>query len=219
MPGWHGKITPSNPEGGNLTDRLDAVWTFLRLRLSQHLQVESSIGPHCMLCRLGSAADNRLNTPCTHGRGEGEVDPEGNAVENAAAQTNVVELPVECTDCQPECCEPGCGKHGRSTSKRNKNGVVGPTSFCSKHLHAHLTTNEKVLGPELKEGAGGKRQFVCRACEPRVGQVQHRKGGCATCEETTNFKKDLRACLSSAAPLCSESKRVDLEVCASINKP
>jgi len=64
---------PGSPAGADLKRRLQRLWKFIRLELPQHFQFLSGVGAHCLNLRLGSLADDRLNTPCTHGRSDGQT--------------------------------------------------------------------------------------------------------------------------------------------------
>lgn len=46
--------------------RLNRLWDFIRLELHLHMEEQSPIAAHCTRLHLGSLAEPRFNTPCTH---------------------------------------------------------------------------------------------------------------------------------------------------------
>jgi hypothetical protein len=192
LPCWVAEKEPGSEGGADLSNRLQELWAFLRLRLGRHVSVTSGVGQHCLQCRLGSCADARLNNVCEHPRKDGALvtpPPEDNAVD-------------------PKCGAEGCDVSGAATRGKGvkpswRSCAYCPTSFCRKHLKEHLTTNEAELGPELRQTVqeGGARTFVCVDCQSKVDECSHSRAGCASCEETSNFQLDLRK--NVAKPLVS----------------
>jgi hypothetical protein len=54
------------PSGIGMTARLKRLWDFIRLELHLHMEEQSPIAAHCTRMHLGSLAEPRFNTPCTH---------------------------------------------------------------------------------------------------------------------------------------------------------
>ena len=65
--------SPGGPAGADLKRRLERLWKFIRLELAQHFKFLSGVGAHCLNLRLGSLADDRLNSPCKHRRADGRT--------------------------------------------------------------------------------------------------------------------------------------------------
>ena len=69
---WPVETTPEgdrvkrSPGKTMLAARLKRLWDFIRLQLRLHFKTQDCIGSHCLRLHLGSLADNRLNTACTH---------------------------------------------------------------------------------------------------------------------------------------------------------
>ena len=79
--------SPGKKSGGDMVNRLNRLWNFIRLELPQHFKLHSSVGAHCLSLRLGSLANTKMNSHCTHGRGDGTV----------------VQMPSPHTECDSVC--------------------------------------------------------------------------------------------------------------------
>ena len=56
----------STPGKAGLSTRLKRLFDFIRLQLHLHFEEQSGIASHCLRLHLGSLAEPRFNTPCTH---------------------------------------------------------------------------------------------------------------------------------------------------------
>ena len=65
--------SPGKKSGGDMVNRLNRLWNFIRLELPQHFKLKSNIGAHCLSLRLGSLSNEKLNSPCKHKRSDGTV--------------------------------------------------------------------------------------------------------------------------------------------------
>lgn len=63
IPRFQVRLTPG---ALHLSFRLKRLWDFIRLQLHLHFEVESGTADHCLRLHLGSLAEPRYNTPCTH---------------------------------------------------------------------------------------------------------------------------------------------------------
>ena len=147
LPCW--AATPGSNTGANMVKRLEDLWNFLRLRLPRHLTTQDSvrtlhtftppththvhlqradhlctlrqIGAHCMQCRLGSIGNDRLNTACTHGRGDGVV-----VGEPAEDRTTFPGAPCA----TPGCTKSGAGRGGGGPASTARSRFAGSTWGC-----------------------------------------------------------------------------------------
>ena len=69
---WPVETTPEgdkvkrSPGSLGLSARLKRLWDLIRLQLHLHMDEQSPIAAHCTRLHLGSLAEPRFNTPCTH---------------------------------------------------------------------------------------------------------------------------------------------------------
>ena len=74
--GSHEVHSPGAKSGANMIMRLVRLWKFIRLDLKQHFKFHSGVGAHCLNLRLGSLANNKLDSPCSHERAHDNSSPE-----------------------------------------------------------------------------------------------------------------------------------------------
>ena len=192
-----------------LETRLDNLFDYIRTEYTHHLRPTSHIAAHCLRSKLGSRANEKLNTPCDHGvvKPVPELweDTEGGGHWN--------------NECER------CGKHG-GVSKGGKTTArfffckYCNLSCCRACLRVAAGNGEVVSDSILKS-----HNYVCSSCSSDLEEATHSSKRCSHCDEIEFFKRDIRSMLerclthpSIPIKLKDDLKTMCTRLCVAIDK-
>lgn len=177
--------------------RLLNLFAFMRTEYTCHLQEDSPVASHCLRSKLGSRADNRLDTKCDHGE----------------SGTRSASIPPVFNGLRQSKCH-CCGKDGTTNHGRNLSKAFYSCKYCDKVCCAahklKMGGNGESLGPEQES----THTIVCAECSSVIEEATHSNVHCGHCDEIQYFCKDV----ANLVRMCQESEHVDATTKGDIQK-
>ena len=212
------------PGSVHLRTRLKRLWDFIRLQLHLHFEEQSDTAAHCLRLHLGSIAEPRFNSVCTHKHTTPKEHPPAPITRMKQAQRTLEQCTPRrrigefmaskdritwsstCTQYRsywsqewPESKWDGSKPPPLCDSRSKKccQSECKKNSTCHcKHCRASFCRKHcaEVLCSSENMPTNFGKSFVCPQCIVKVDACRHSELGCATCDEIQYFKADLMHC-------------------------